>query len=94
MAERYSDYKEIGVPKKGIFKKAAELFGNSRKIANYETITPKSMQSLEMNEVENVNDIDTDYFNPFEGKRGKDELRKKKPKKSKAKRKTKGCGCK
>lgn len=93
MKEPYADYKEIGVSKDSIFKKASKMVGNiSKPKMVYKFGTAKRKF-----DPDDVDDIDSEYLNPFESEGGKDELRKKKSSKSKSKRKskkTKGCGCK
>jgi hypothetical protein len=94
MKEPYSDYKEIGMSKEGLFKKASKMVGNIHKPKMVYKFGTAKRELVDLNDDEN---IDLEYLNPFESSKDHDELRKRKPSKSKSKRKTKktkGCGCK
>jgi hypothetical protein len=93
--EDYSDYKEIGYPKKGLLKTVSKIVGNVRKPKYKFGKASRSPYNAEERAEEDA-DLAADYLDPFEKARGKDELRKKKSTKSKTKRKSKkkGCGCK
>lgn len=94
--EDYSDYKEIGYPKKGLLKTVSKIVGNVRKPQYKFGKAPRSPYNAEEREEEDA-DLAADYLDPFgDTIRGKDELRKKKSAKAKSKRKSKkkGCGCK
>lgn len=93
MKEPYADYKEIGVSKDSLFKKASKMIGNVSK----PKMVYKFGKAKRGLDIDTDNDIDSDYLDPFSYAGGPDELRKKKSSKSKSKRKskkTKGCGCK
>jgi len=90
--EKYSDYKEIYVPeKKSFVDKVLAVVGNTKK-SKYRFDTTPEIPPMRDNDIYTGEE---DYLDPF-GRKGKDELRKKKTTKSKTKRKSKkkGCGCK
>jgi len=93
--EDYSEYKEIGYPKKGLLKTVSKIVGNVRKPQYKFGKAKRSPYNAEEREEEDA-DLNADYLTIGEGVRGKDELRKKKTTKTKTKRKLKkkGCGCK